>query len=384
MRDFIPYAKPCFDEKEEKEVVAALKSNWISKGPKTHEFEKRFADFIGVKHAVALNSCTAALHLSLICAGISAGDEVITTPFTFAASVNTIIHCGGKPVFVDINPHTLCIDVDKIEEKITSNTKAILPVHYAGQSADLDKIHRLADKYKLFVSEDAAHALFTTYKDKLIGSLSDATSFSFYATKNLSTGEGGMLTTNDDSIAEKARVLSLHGMSKTAWNRYSKGGNWYYEIQYPGYKYNMTDIQAALGLQQLNKLEHMQSLRSKYADMYSKAFNNLSGIIIPEENPYGRHAWHIYAIQVDDKVLNINRDIFIEKLTESNIGTSVHFIPLHLQPYYKKTFGFKKGDFPICERTFERILSLPLYPSMKEEDVNYVISTVTRIVKECI
>lgn len=380
-KKFLPYALPLIEEEEINEMIDTLKSGWISKGPKTIEFEKRFAEYVGAKHAIATNSATAALHLALVAAGIGEGDEVITTPMTFAASANTIIHVGATPVFVDIDPDTYCIDADKIEEKITEKTKAIVPVHYAGHACDMDKIMQIAKKYNLFVSEDAAHAVYTEYKDKLIGSIGDTTSFSFYATKNLATGEGGMLTTNSDEIAEKVRVMSLHGMSKAAWNRYGKGGSWRYDIEHPGYKYNMTDMQAALGLHQLKKLDRMQEIRSDIAKMYNEAFACMPEIITPKTVDYTTmHAWHLYVIQVNDELLNIDRDRFIEELSEENIGTSVHFIPVHLHPYYKRTFGHKEGDFPVCEKMFSRILSLPLYPLMSKEDAEDVIYAVKRIV----
>lgn len=380
--EFLPYALPFIEEKEINEVVDALKSNWLSKGPKTMEFEKRFAEYVGAKHAIAMNSCTAALHIALVANNIGEGDEVITTPLTFAASANTIVHTGAKPVFADIDEKTMCIDPNKIEEKITEKTKAIVPVHYGGQSCDLDKINEIAKKHNLLVLEDAAHAIYTTHKGKLIGSIGDTTSFSFYATKNICTGEGGMLTTNSDEIAEKARVMSLHGMSKNAWNRFAKGGSWYYEILYPGYKYNMTDMQAALGLCQLEKIEKMQNLREKYAKMYNDAFSKLDEIITPIEVEGNRHAWHLYVIRVKEDMLKINRNEFIEALAEENIGTSVHYTPVHLHPYYMETFGYKMGDFPIAEKVFKGMISLPLYPSMKEQDVEDVINAVTRIVQE--
>lgn len=380
--EFLPYALPFIEEGEINEVVDALKSNWLSKGPKTMEFEKRFAEYVGAKHAIAMNSCTAALHIALVANGIGEGDEVITTPLTFTASANTIIHTGATPIFVDVDEKTLCIDPDKIEEKITKKTKAIVPVHYGGQSCDLDKINKIAKKHNLLVLEDAAHAIYTTHKGKMIGSIGDTTSFSFYATKNICTGEGGMLTTNSDEIAEKARVMSLHGMSRNAWNRFSKGGSWYYEVLYPGYKYNMTDMQAALGLCQLDKLEKMQNIRKEYADIYNKAFSKLDEIIEPVEIEGNRHAWHLYVIRVKSDLLKIDRDKFIECLSEENIGTSVHYIPVHLHPYYSDRFGYKLGDFPIAEKAFEGMISLPLYPSMKKNDVEDVINAVTRILQE--
>jgi UDP-4-amino-4,6-dideoxy-N-acetyl-beta-L-altrosamine transaminase len=380
--EFLPYSSPMIEEEEINEVINTLKSSWLSRGPKTAEFEKSFASYVGASHAIAMNSCTAALHIALMARDIGPGDEVITSPLTFAATANTIIHTGAKPVFVDVDPVTGNIDPSGIEEKITDKTKALVPVHYAGQACDMDTILSIAKKHGLFVSEDAAHAIYTKYKDRMIGSIGDATSFSFYATKNLCTGEGGMLTTNDDALAEKARIISLHGMSKNAWNRYDKNGSWYYEILYPGFKYNMTDIQAALGIQQLKKLERMQKIREEYAKRYNEAFSDLPGIITPKETPGNRHSWHLYVIQLDRDSVRIGRDQFIEELTKKNIGTSVHFIPVHLHPYYRDRFGYGKGAFPIAESMYERMISLPLYPKMRPEDIDYVIDAVKSIIKE--
>lgn len=378
---FLPYALPYMDENEINEVVATIKSCWISKGPKTMEFEKQFAEYIGVKHAIAMNSCTAALHIALIANGIGQGDEVITTPFTFVSSANVIIHAGATPVFVDVNPVTLTIDHTKIEEKITPRTKAIIPVHFAGHACDLDPLRAIAQKNNLFLLEDAAHAVDTRYKGDLIGKNAHAAAFSFYATKNLATGEGGILTTDDDAFAEKARMMSLHGMSKNAWNRYSKGGSWFYEVIYPGFKYNMTDIQASMGIHQLKKLPQMQKIRFQYAEMYTNAFKDMDELIIPASLPYTDHAWHLYTLRVNPEASAVDRNTLIEKLADLNIGTSVHFIPVPLHPYYRDTFGYSREDFPVAIGEYEKILSLPLYPSMSEDDMAYVIEAVQNIVR---
>lgn len=379
---FLPYAMPLIDEDDINEVVETLKSGWVAKGPRTLEFEKQFAEYVGAKHAIAMNSATAALHIALVAGGVKEGDEVITTSMTFAATVNTIVHVGAVPVFVDIDPETGCIDADKIEEKITSKTKAIVPVHYTGHACDMDKIRLLADKYNLFVSEDAAHAVETYYKGDLIGKKGDCACFSFYATKNICTGEGGMLTTNRDDIAEKARIMSLHGMSKAAWNRYGKGGSWKYDIEYPGYKYNMFDIQAALAKTQIKKLNYMQKRRGEIAKAYNEAFKNLDGVKIPVVRNYTTHSWHLYVLRLELNKLNIDRDKFISLMAELNIGTSVHFIPVHLMSYYKKNYGCSIGDLPLTESYFETIVSLPLYPKMTDADVNDVIGAVTVIINE--
>ena len=377
---FLPYAIPLIDEKDINEVVDTLKSGWVAKGPRTMEFEKRFADYVGAKHAIAMNSATAALHIALIAAGIKAGDEVITTSMTFAATVNTIVHIGATPVFVDIDPETGCIDGDKIEEKINKKTKAIVPVHYSGHACDMDKIRNIADKYNLFVSEDAAHAIETYYKGDLIGKKGDCASFSFYATKNICTGEGGMLTTNRDDIALKARVMSLHGMSKGAWNRYGKGGAWRYDIEYPGFKYNMFDIQAALAKTQMDKLDFMQGIRKEIVRAYNEAFNKLDGVKTPMVREYTTHSWHLYILRLELDKLTIDRDRFIELMGDANIGTSVHFIPVHLMSYYRNNYGCKEGDLPLTEKYFETIVSLPLYPKMTDKDIKDVIDTVTSII----
>ncbi len=298
---FLPYSLPLIGKEEIQEVTETLESGWLSKGPKVQQFEKEFAAFVGAKHAVAVNSCTAALFLALKAKGIGPGDEVITSPLTFSSTANTIIHTGATPVFADIDENTLNIDPVKLEAAVTPRTKAVVPVHFGGQSCDMDAILAVAQNHGLFVLEDAAHAVYTTYKQRMIGSIGDATAFSFYATKNLATGEGGMLTTDDEELADKIRVLSLHGMSKAAWNRYSSNGSWYYEVESPGYKMNMFDLQAALGLHQLKRLDDMQKRREEIAGRYQTAFQQIPGLITPFVHDDGRHAWHLYVLQVDEK-----------------------------------------------------------------------------------
>lgn len=381
-KEFLPYCLPDITEDEINEVICTLKSGWLAKGPRTIEFEKRFANYVGAKYAVAMNSATAALHISLLAAGVGPGDEVITTSMTFAASANTIIHTGATPIFADIDPKTGCIDPAEIEKKITKRTRAIVPVHYGGQACNLDKIYEIADKYDLFVSEDAAHAIYTRYKGNLIGYKPKGTvSYSFYATKNLATGEGGMLVTDSEEIANRARVLVTHGMSRNAWNRYAKGGSWMYDIEQPGYKYNMFDLQAALGLIQLRRLEEMQVKREKIAHRYNEAFSNINGIELPQvDESTTTHSWHLYVVKVNKDLVGIDRDLFIEELKERNVGTSVHFIPVHLMSAYKNRYGYKHGDFPGTEEWFKRIVSLPLYSTLKDEDVESVIDSIMDIV----
>ncbi|CAB1245876.1 putative glutamine-dependent sugar transaminase [Ruminococcaceae bacterium BL-6] len=380
---FIPYNVPDITDAEISEVVDTLKSGWIAKGPRTVKFEKEFAEYLGAKHAVAMNSCTAALHVALAAKGIGPGDEVITTPMTFASTANTIIHVGATPVLADIDYRTGCIDPDEIEKKITPKTKAVVPVHYSGQVCDLDRIYEIADRHGLFVSEDAAHALWSRYKGRLIGNrLRGTASYSFYATKNLTTGDGGMLVTDDDEIAERARVLAGQGMSQNAWNRYAKGGTWKYDIVEAGYKYNMFDIQAALGLIQLRRLEEMQEKRLKIADWYQKAFGAIDAVDPPFVPEYATHCWHLYVLRVVPELLTIDRDRFIVELNERNVGTSVHFIPVHNMSLYRNRFGYKESDLPNAQKHFERIISLPLYPSMTDEEVQYVIDAVRDIVEK--
>ncbi len=381
-KEFLPAFRPFLEAAELREVIDTLESDWITTGPKTHTFEEQFKEYVGSRFAVAVSSCTAALHLSLAASGIGPGDEVITSPLTFAATSNVIIHQGAKPTFADIDRKTNNIAPESVEEKLTEQTKAIIPVHYAGHPCEMDEIDRIAKEHDLLIIEDAAHALAASYKNRTIGTLGDATCFSFYATKNITTAEGGMLTTNDEKLAQRARILSLHGISTDAWKRYASRGSWYYEVMYPGYKYNMTDIQAAIGIHQLKRLPEMQKRREEIAKAYNDAFGNTEGIIIPMSRPYVRHAWHLYAIQVNTNVLKANRDTVIDALKARNIGTSVHFIPLHLHPYYRSQYGYKRGDFPNAEHFFDREISLPLYPRMTDDDVEDVITAVKHVTNE--
>jgi len=380
-KTFLPFSLPLLGEEERNELQKTLDSGWITTGPKTRQFEMDFKKYIGSKYAIAVSSCTAALHLSLAAIGVDDGDEVVTTPFTFAATGNVVVHQKAKPVFVDISKQTLNVDPEKIEKKITAKTKAIIPVHFAGQPCDMDEILKIARRRGILVIEDAAHAVGAEYKGEKIGTIGDITTFSFYPIKNITTGEGGMVTTNNKKWADKIRVLSLHGITSNAWKRYSSKGSWYYEIMFAGYKYNMTDMQASLGIHQLKKLPKFLESRTKFTKIYDKAFNSIPQIILPRVDKKVKHARHLYTVLLNLKSLRINRDDFIKELYAENIGASVHFIPLHLHPYYKKSFGYKKGDFPNAEYIYERIISLPLYPKMCEEDVHNVIEAVEKIIK---
>jgi dTDP-4-amino-4,6-dideoxygalactose transaminase len=377
---FLPFSPPLIEEDEIQAVVETLRSDWITTGPKTRRFEQEFAAYIGVPGALAINSWTAGAHTALVTAGVGPGDEVITTPMTFAASANIVEHVGAKPVLVDIEPDTLNIDPSRIEAMVTPNTKAIIPVHFAGHPVDLDPIFEIANRYNLMVLEDAAHAIPAKYKGRLIGSHGNPVAYSFYATKNLVTAEGGMLVASQEFL-DKARVVSLHGMSRNAFNRYDKGGSWFYEITMPGFKYNMTDIQAALGLVQLGKLERMQARRREIVQQYQAAFKDIDALELPVERPEVEHAWHLYVLRLRLEHFKIDRNQFIAELTERNIGSSVHFIPLHLHPFYRDKYGYKPEDFPVAYSNYQRMLSIPLSPKHSQEDIADVIEAILEIVR---
>jgi len=378
--DFLLFHKPWLGEEEEREIVDTIKSGWITTGLKTKKFEQEFARYRGTKYAIGLNSCTAALHLALVVAGVKNGDEVITTPITFASTANVIIHQGAKPVFIDVEPDTLNIDATKIEERITKKTKAIIPVHFAGHPADMDKIIEIAKKHNLVVIEDAAHSIEAEYKGRKIGSIGDMTCFSFYATKNITTGEGGMLTTNNKEWAKKIGILSLHGISHDAWKRYGEEGYKHWDIIYPGYKYNMYDLQAALGLSQLKKIEDFWQIRKRYTLDYREAFKDIPQIQVLSEKEDIRHSYHLFVIIVKTEELKTDRDTIMNEIQKEGVGIGIHFRAIHLHPYYRKTFGFKEGMFPNAEYASERVISLPLYPKMTEENIQRVISVVKVVI----
>lgn len=385
---FLPFSIPSIGEEEIAEVVDSLRSGWITTGPKTRRFEEEFRAYIGARHAIAVNSCTAALHIALTALGIGPGDEVIVPTLTFCSTANVVVHLGARPVLVDVG-EDFNVPPEAIERAITPRTRAIIPVHYGGQPCDLEAIYAIAARYNLPIVEDAAHAVGATYQSHKIGSdsLRPATSdlrivtcFSFYATKNMTTGEGGMITTADDELAERMRLLSLHGMSRDAWKRYTSAGSWYYEVVVAGYKYNMTDIQAALGIHQLRRLDSFIAARQCIAHLYDQAFAEIPEIKTPAVHPDRSHVYHLYVIRLNLERLSIDRAQFIEELRALNIGTSVHFIPVHRHPFYRETFGYHPGDFPVADRLYEQIISLPLFPKMTDEDVRDVIQAVRAVV----
>lgn len=378
---FLSFSPPSITEAEIEAVVDTLRSDWITTGPKTKQFEAAFADYLSAKAALALNSCTAGLHVALVTCGIGPGDEVITTPMTFCSSVNVIEHVNAKPVLADVEPDTLTIDPDRVAEAITPRTKAILPVHYAGHPADMAPIMELARQHNLVVIEDAAHSLPASYRGQRVGTIGDFAAFSFYATKNLTTAEGGMLVGSPQAI-DRARVVGLHGMNRDAWKRYSAEGSWYYEVVTPGFKYNMTDIQAAIGLVQLERLAAMQQRRREIVMQYQQAFSQVEALQTPVERPDVESAWHLYVLRLNLDRLTINRSTFIEQLKARQIGTSVHFIPIHLHPYYRDKYGWKPEDFPVAYQEFQRTISLPLYPGLTDDDVADVIAAVIEICEE--
>ena len=373
---FIPFSRPWIDDTEIEAVSQVLASKWISTGNRVREFERAFAEYLGVKHAIAVSSCTAALHLSLVVAGVGNDDEVITTPYTFTATAEAIRYVGAKPVFVDIHPDTLNIDATKIERAITPQTKAILPVHIAGIACDMDAIQDICRNHNLVLIDDAAHAIPTEYKGQSIGNIGDLSAFSFYANKNLTTGEGGMITTNSDAFAEPLRTMRLHGIDKDAWARQSQRDIWRYDITTEGYKYNMTDIQAAMGLCQLMKLNKQHERRRNFAQIYQTELAKFPQISTPAvpENPR-EHSWHLYIIQL----YTGNRDEVVASLSEANIECSVHYIPLHLFEFYQEKYGYRVGDFPCAEAAYERVVSLPLHPGLIDGDIHTVIAAIEKI-----
>ncbi len=384
MSSFLPFALPLLGEDEITEVTDTLRSGWLTTGPKTAQFEKDFGAFIGADYALAVNSATSGLHLALEAVGVGKGDKVITTTNTFTATAEVIRYLGADPILVDIDPKTFNIDpneIRKIADK-HENIKAIMPVHFAGQSCEMDAIREIANENNWKIVEDAAHALPTTWQGKMIGTLSDITVYSFYVTKTIATGEGGMIVSNNEDYIKRMKVMRLHGISRDAFDRYtSDKPAWFYEIIAPGYKYNMTDIAASLGIHQLKKAHAFQERREWMAKQYNEAFADLPATTPFVAHPDDMHAWHLYVLQLELESLTINRDQFIELMAEEKIGTSVHFIPLHLHPYWRDRYDFKPDDFPVALDVFNRAVSLPIYPKMTDDDVKRVIDTVTKILK---
>ena len=376
---FLVFGAPLIGEPEIKDVVQCMRSGWIGTGPKVSQFEEDFAEYKGSKYSIALNSCTAALHLSMFAAGIGPGDEVITTPMTFCATINAIIHCGATPVLADCDRTNFNILPEEVEKKITSRTKAILPVHFAGRCCDMDSIIDIAKKFDLLIIEDCAHAIETEYHGVHAGRFGDIGCFSFYVTKNVMTGEGGMVITNDDRFAGRIKVLALHGMSKDAWKRFSDEGYKHYQVIHAGYKYNMMDIQAAMGIHQLKRVKKNWARRKQIWDTYNQAFKNLPCFTPPDPEPETRHAYHLYTPTIDIDKIGNDRDWVINALTAENIGVGVHYLPVHLHPFYRKTYGWKKGDFQNSEWIGERTLSLPLSAAMTNRDVDDVIKAFNKV-----
>ncbi len=381
-KDYLIFGSPAIEQAEIDEVVDSLKSGWLGTGPKVKQFEDDFSEYIGAKHCIALNSCTGALHLALLAIDIKDGEEVITSPMTFTATAAAIIHSGGKPVFVDVDLETMNIDTKQIENTINKMTRAIVPVHFAGRPFPMDNIVALVRKYDLKIIEDAAHAIETVAQGNKVGTIGDLTCFSFYVTKNVVTGEGGMITTDNHEYAERVKIMALHGMTEDAWSRYSDEGFKHYEVVYPGYKYNMMDIQAAIGIHQLRRVERNAALRKSIWDKYNEAFSELP-VITPSDNalPGDRHAHHLYILLLKIEELKITRDQFMMALHKENIGTGVHYRALHLHHYYAQKYGLKRGMFPNAEYISDRTVSLPLSAKLTDKDVEDVIKAVNRVLK---
>ena len=381
---YIPFHQPSIGEEEMEAVKQVLASQWLTTGPVTHEFEAEFASYIGCKHAIAVNSATAALQLAMDAMGLARGDEVLLPTYTFTATAEVVTYFGAVPVLVDSTPGGFNIDPADAARRITNRTRAIVPVHIAGEPCDLEAIHALARAHDLHVIEDAAHSLPAAHRGQRIGAISELTAFSFYATKTITTGEGGMLTTNNDDYARRARMMRLHGISGDAWKRYSKHGSWFYEVQEAGYKLNLTDLQSALGRAQLKKADEFCRRRRAIAERYLEAFSELEELQCPPgvEQRGDEHSWHLFILRIRPGLLALERGEFISQLGQLGIGTSVHFIPLHLHPFYKRTYGYRPEDFPHAEDAFSRCISLPIFPDMSDSDVRRVIRAVEHVVSQ--
>jgi len=380
--EFLPIAQPDLDEDDIAEVVDTLRSGWLTYGPKTQRFEDAFKAMVGAEHAIAVNSCTAGLHLALLAAGVGPGDEVITTPLTFAATANVIVHVGATPVLADVTADDLNIDPEQIERKVTPRTRAILPVHYGGQACRMDEVLDIAGRRGLKVIEDAAHCAGAGYKGRPIGAIGDAAVFSFYPVKNMTTGQGGIVTTNDRALADRVAALRNHGFDSDAWRRYGADADKaFYTMTAPGFNYYMFDLLASIGLGQLRRLPQFNARRRELAERYTRLFARVPEVETPRVRPEVETNWHLYVIRLRDEA-NIRRDEFVQELRRRGIGTAVHYLPIHFHPYYRERFGFRKGDFPVAEAAFERIVSLPLFPKMADKDVDRVVEAVEEIIAE--
>lgn len=379
---FIPFHRPSIGTEETDAVMRVLQSKWLTTGPVTLEFEREFAAYLGVKYALAVNSGTAALQLALDAIGLKQGDEVIVPTNTFTATGEVVTYFGARPVLCDSLPGGFNMDPADVRRKITSKTRALIPVHIAGQCCAMDELRAIADEHRLHIVEDAAHALPTTYRGKKVGTISDLTAFSFYATKTLTTAEGGMLTSNDEGYIKRVSLMRLHGIGGDAWKRYSATGSWYYEVQDAGYKMNLCDILSALGRAQLKKVDQFWQERCQIRAKYDDAFRSMPELQLPPADAGDVHAWHLYILRIRPELLEVNRNQFIEELKKLGIGTSVHFIPLHLHPYYARTYGYHEKDFPNANDAFSRCLSLPIYPDMSEQEVQRVIASVQGVVQK--
>lgn len=378
---YIPFHRPSIGDDEIAAVNQVLTSRWLTTGPVTMQFEKEFASYIGCKHALAVNSGTAALQLALDAIGLRAKDEVLLPTNTFTATAEVVTYFGARPVLCDSLPGGFNIDPADVENRITERTRAIIPVHVGGETCDLDALQKLADRYDLHVVEDAAHALPSGHSGKRVGNISELTAFSFYATKTITTGEGGMLTTNNDACAERAKTMRLHGIGGDAWKRYSQTGSWYYEVHHAGYKMNLCDLLSALGQVQLKKCDAFARRRREISEYYMDKFSRLEEVELPPTHEScSQHAWHLYLLRIRSGVLELDRDEFIQQLKDAGVGTSVHFIPLHFHPFYADEYGYKKRDFPNAEDAFSRSVSLPIYPDLQPEEMQRV----ARAVEHCI
>jgi dTDP-4-amino-4,6-dideoxygalactose transaminase len=380
-RDLLVFGSPMIEQPEIDEVIASMRSGWLGTGPKVAQFEEMFRDYKGTRYAMAVSSCTAALHLSMLAIGIQPGEEVIVPAMTFTATASAVIHAGGVPVLADCQRNTMNIDPADIERKITSKTRAIIPVHFAGRACDMDAITDIARRRNLKVVEDCAHAIETEYHGQKAGTFGDLGCFSFYVTKNIVTGEGGMTLTNNSKYARVIKTMALHGMTKDAWRRFGDEGYKHYAVVFAGYKYNMTDMQAAIGIHQLPRIELYWKRRNEVWQAYDNAFRELR-VFTPEPvEPNTKHAFHLYTMLLDIDNLHLSRDEFLDEMTKRNIGVGVHYIALHLHPYYKQTFNYKRGDFPNAEWISDRTVSLPLSAKLTAKDVNDVIDAVNEVLR---